>query len=88
MIHFRLLTRPPVKGFRAPLPREAGKEILFWGLRRSCLRELLLSLFAFFALGLASPSTSMSIKRWLARDSHSTSVVEAGQRRLGVLRGR
>jgi hypothetical protein len=29
VIHHLFLTRPPVKGFKAPLPREAGKEILF-----------------------------------------------------------
>jgi len=61
--HQRFLTRPPVKGFNAPLPREAGKEILFFGFRRSCLRDWLLSLLDFFAEAFASaPSTSMSVR--------------------------
>lgn len=57
----RLPTRDLEKGFRAPLPREVGKEILFWGFRRNCLRVWLFSfLLDFFAVA-AAPSTSMSI---------------------------
>jgi hypothetical protein len=85
----RLLTRPPVrppvKGFSAPLPREAGKETLFWGLRRSCFRVWLLSLFLReleLLVEVAAPSTSISSKSKLALDSHSTSLEEAGQRQV------
>lgn len=75
--------RPPVNGFSAPLPREAGKVTLFWGLRRSCFRVWLLSLFLreFFA-EVVVPSTSISKKSELALESHSASAEEAGQRRI------
>lgn len=80
--HRRLFTRPLVKGFKAPLPREAGKVVLFCGFRRSCFFDSFLSLLdLFFGAALAAPSTSMSIKSLLAFDSHPTSAVEAGQRR-------
>jgi hypothetical protein len=47
--------------------------------------SLFLFLVDFFAEALAAPSTSMSVTRRLAHDSHSTSAVEAGQRRIGGL---
>jgi hypothetical protein len=75
--------RPPVKGLRAPLPRDLGNETLLRGLARSCFRVWLLSLFLrdFVLLVVAvAPSTSISIMTLLAFDSHSASAEEAGQR--------
>lgn len=76
LITHRFFTRPPVKGFNAPLPLDAGNEILFCGLRLSCFLVWLLSLFPFFeeedeGLVAVAPSTSMSasIMRLLAHDS-------------------
>ena len=72
----RLPMRPgpavwPLKGLRAPLPREVGKETLLEGLRRSCLRVWLLSLDLLEELlvevevvAAGAPSTSMSTSGW------------------------
>jgi hypothetical protein len=82
-----LRIRDSENGFKAPLPREAGKANAFFGLT---LRSFLAFRIALRSLGFdleaaGAPSISISMKSQLAL-AHSTSVVYAGQRQTQELR--
>ena len=75
--------RWPLKGLRAPLPRDVGNETLLCGLRRSCFRVWLLSfvLEELLAAAVEGVSTSISItKMELALDSYPARTEGSGSK--------